>query len=81
MKCNAYFSTLLLLVATATLTLSSTNATAKTSAGQCQPHEGWFDSDGDRLPDIIESSVDTDNDGLPNYLDEDSDGDSIPDAS
>ena len=81
MKCNAYFSTLLLLVATATLTLSSTNATAETSAGQCQAHEGWFDSDGDRLPDIIESGVDTDNDGLPNYLDEDSDGDSIPDAS
>lgn len=56
-------------------------AFAQSDSAQCQPHYGWWDSDGDRLPDIIEGARDQDNDGIPNYLDTDSDGDGIPDAS
>ena len=48
---------------------------------QCDIHGGWIDSDGDRIPDIIESAADFDGDGIANYLDTDSDNDSIPDAS
>jgi len=82
MKCNAYPAAPLFLVASVALTFNSGYLAAdEGTAGQCQPHQGWFDSDGDRIPDIIESNADTDGDGLPNYLDEDSDGDSIPDAS
>jgi hypothetical protein len=39
-----------------------------------------LDSDGDDIPDQIETSSDWDQDGIPNRLDEDSDGDTIPDA-
>jgi len=38
------------------------------------------DSDGDGIPDAEEGAGDMDGDGLPNYLDTDSDGDGIPDA-
>ncbi|HNW83802.1 MAG TPA: hypothetical protein PKG52_13020 [bacterium] len=42
------------------------------------------DSDGDGIPDDIEKpggvAVDTDEDGTPDYLDDDSDGDGIPDS-
>lgn len=38
-----------------------------------------LDSDGDGISDHIEGDTDTDNDGIPNYLDTDSDGDGIPD--
>jgi len=40
-----------------------------------------FDGDGDGIPDVIESGVDTDSDGTPNYLDLDSDADGIADAT
>lgn len=39
------------------------------------------DSDGDGIPDSVESARDTDGDGLPNLVDRDSDGDGIPDAT
>ena len=35
------------------------------------------DSDGDGLPDSFEGTGDLDNDGIPNYLDLDSDGDGV----
>jgi CSLREA domain-containing protein len=37
------------------------------------------DSDNDGIPDAVEGSGDTDGDGMPDYLDADSDGDGIPD--
>lgn len=56
-------------------------AVAQNNAVACHAHLGWQDSDGDRIPDIVEGSSDTDQDGLANHLDEDADGDGIPDAS
>jgi hypothetical protein len=38
------------------------------------------DSDGDGIPDSLESGEDRDNDGIPNFMDTDSDNDGIPDA-
>lgn len=38
------------------------------------------DTDGDGMSDVKEGAEDTDNDGVPNYLDLDSDGDSISDS-
>ncbi|MBI4556019.1 MAG: hypothetical protein HY706_00420 [Candidatus Hydrogenedentes bacterium] len=38
------------------------------------------DSDGDQIPDDWEGTADTDNDGVPNYLDLDSDGDDLTDT-
>jgi hypothetical protein len=38
------------------------------------------DSDGDGIPDNLEGFVDTDADGAPNFRDPDSDGDSLPDS-
>ena len=38
------------------------------------------DTDGDGVTDAAEGTTDPDNDGVPNYLDLDSDGDSISDA-
>lgn len=38
------------------------------------------DSDNDGLPDFIEGTTDTDNDDIPNYLDSDSDEDGIDDS-
>ena len=38
------------------------------------------DSDGDGIPNEVEGEGDTDGDGIPDYLDTDSDGDGIPDA-
>jgi hypothetical protein len=39
------------------------------------------DSDGDGIPDVVESTDgDADGDGIPNYQDDDSDGDGIPDS-
>lgn len=38
-----------------------------------------LDSDGDNIPDSTEGTVDSDNDGTPNYLDTDSDGDGVSD--
>ncbi|MBC7228257.1 MAG: Ig-like domain-containing protein [Thermoflexales bacterium] len=38
------------------------------------------DTDGDGIPNPVEGGGDLDGDGLPNYLDADSDGDGIPDA-
>ncbi len=37
------------------------------------------DSDMDGIPDAVEGTVDTDGDGIPNYLDTDSDGDGVSD--
>lgn len=39
-----------------------------------------LDTDQDGIPDYIEGTVDTDGDGLPNYNDEDSDNDGISDS-
>ncbi|MEE9336257.1 MAG: hypothetical protein V3U65_19380 [Granulosicoccaceae bacterium] len=39
------------------------------------------DSDSDGLSDAAEGSADTDNDGIPNYLDSDSDNDGVADGS
>lgn len=39
------------------------------------------DSDGDTVADAFEAAGDTDNDGLPDVLDDDDDGDGIPTAS
>lgn len=39
------------------------------------------DSDGDSLPDGVETLQDRDRDGLPNYLDLDSDNDGLPDSA
>ncbi len=39
-----------------------------------------IDSDQDGIPDRIEGLGDVDQDGKPNYLDDDSDGDGVPDA-
>ncbi|MBC7228256.1 MAG: right-handed parallel beta-helix repeat-containing protein [Thermoflexales bacterium] len=39
-----------------------------------------YDADQDTLPDVVEGSGDTDNDGQPDYLDTDSDNDGIPDS-
>ncbi len=41
---------------------------------------GTSDMDGDGIPDSDEGLTDTDNDGIPNYLDEDSDDDEIADV-
>src|SRR5690606_23373616 len=44
---------------------------------------GLPDADGDGIADVWEGradNVDTDNDGTPDYLDDDSDGDGIPDS-
>ena len=38
------------------------------------------DSDGDGIPDSVETAADVDGDGKPNFLDLDSDADGIPDA-
>lgn len=38
------------------------------------------DSDNDGLPDVLEGNSDTDMDGIPDYLDTDSDGDGIDDG-
>jgi len=39
-----------------------------------------YDADRDAIPDVVEGGdVDTDGDGMPDYLDTDSDGDGIPD--
>ena len=39
-----------------------------------------IDSDGDGWADTVETDADTDGDGLPNYLDTDSDNDDLPDS-
>jgi large repetitive protein len=39
-----------------------------------------IDTDGDGIPDYVEGTGDADGDGIPNYLDLDSDGDGIPDS-
>jgi VCBS repeat-containing protein len=38
------------------------------------------DQDGDGVPDNLEGAADVDHDGLPNYLDENADGDGVTDA-
>ena len=38
-------------------------------------------SDGDSLPDALETNVDTDGDGRPDFLDTDSDDDLVPDCA
>ncbi|HVO37855.1 MAG TPA: hypothetical protein VMV03_02400, partial [Spirochaetia bacterium] len=48
--------------------------------GCAQSSSGTLDSDGDGIPDSLESSGDTDGDGLPNYLDRDSDNDLLADG-
>lgn len=42
---------------------------------------GYFDADFDGIPDVIEGAGDIDGDGIPNYIDLDSDGDTLPDTS
>jgi hypothetical protein len=44
------------------------------------PCEDYTDADGDTIPDQIEGEGDFDGDTIPNYLDLDSDGDTIQDA-
>lgn len=59
--------------ATATSTATATpTATATTTA--------LADSDGDGIPDVVEGDGDPDNDGIPNYLDPDSNNNGIPDS-
>jgi len=43
------------------------------------PCDRLIDSDGDTIADLHEGSGDFDLDGTPNYLDDDSDGDGVPD--
>lgn len=45
----------------------------------CLAHEGKTDSDGDLIPDTIETQSDSDGDGVPNFLDLDSDNDGLSD--
>lgn len=45
----------------------------------CTVHGGQTDSDRDLIADIVEGAADIDSDGIPNYLDPDSDGDGISD--
>lgn len=40
-----------------------------------------YDTDQDSIPDVVEGSGDSDNDGQPDYLDTDSDNDGIPDSA
>ena len=39
-----------------------------------------YDTDEDSIPDVVEGDADPDNDGIPNYIDDDADNDNIPDA-
>ena len=39
------------------------------------------DQDGDSIPDVSEGIADLDQDGLPNFLDSDADGDGIDDRT
>ena len=41
---------------------------------------GTYDADCDGIADTVETTNDSDGDGIPNYLDLDSDGDGIPDS-
>jgi len=40
-----------------------------------------LDADNDGIPDVVEGTVDTDGDGISDYLDADSDNDGIPDSA
>ncbi|MCK0153765.1 Ig-like domain-containing protein [Alcanivorax sp. S6407] len=42
--------------------------------------DSTLDSDNDGIPDAVEGTVDTDDDNTPDYLDTDSDNDGIPDS-
>ena len=45
----------------------------------CIAEGGYTDTDRDLIADVYEGSVDTDGDGIPNYLDTDSDNDGLSD--
>ncbi len=53
---------------------------ASDNTGVVQSDVDAPDTDGDGVSDIEEGTGDADNDGVPNYLDLDSDGDSISDS-
>lgn len=57
-----------------------TPQTQQTSAGLIQADDSSPDTDGDGVSNDAEGTGDPDGDGIPNYLDLDSDGDSISDA-
>jgi len=47
----------------------------------CAAEGGYYDTDTDLIPDIIEGNVDTDGDLLPDYIDLDSDNDGLDDRT
>jgi hypothetical protein len=55
-------------------------AAAIDNSGVLQSDNTTADTDGDGVSDVEEGTNDDDNDGVPNYLDLDSDGDSISDS-
>jgi len=57
-----------------------TLAAAKDNPGVVQSDSDTTDTDGDGVSDVDEGTGDIDDDGVPNYLDLDSDGDSISDS-
>lgn len=66
------------------LTYQYTPALAQTppdfdDRSNCTSPFNYVDADNDLIPDSVETTADTDNDGTPNYLDLDSDNDGLPD--
>ena len=65
------------------LFLSACSVSPPKVAGVAEPEENpaaYTDTDGDSIFDKHEGSDDPDGDGLPNWRDDDSDGDTVPDA-
>ncbi len=64
----------------AVITTTSSGARANSNPSVNCSYNGLADSDGDFIPDDIETNADTDGDGIPNHLDTDSDNDGLPDS-